>query len=279
MNTKENTVKNSLKSKLMKTLLGIAVATLIPSGAAMAAPLVIVQEDFENDTVGLPPANAEIGTWQPGTGLYVYTPAGQTKAANEWHGGTTNGYLKSSLQVTGPLNPIHFEFDLHYLEGYAAFGITSDATANTRAGQEANSVVFLNFQDAQGNYTLGVNALLAGGSASTYNAANYLNLASQTAFHNPENPFTGGQYYDHVEFDYVTGDSTGTLRINGNVISSSVPLHNPSGAVDGVFFISTPPSIEDYVIDNVLLTVPEPTTVTLTSLAIAGLIVAQRRRV
>jgi hypothetical protein len=219
----------------------------------------IVQEDFENDTVGVAPANAEIGVWQANTAVEVVGPSGNrtSNGADQWAGGTTNGYLKASAQAAVAGSTVHFQCDLHYIDGYAAFGLTTNAGATSRAGQQASALVYLMFQDANGNAVLGVNALKAGGDPLDHTLTSYQNLASYTAFHNGDNPFVGSQYYDRVEFDYVVGAATGTLTINGTNISSSVPLVNVGGIVDGVFFVGAGGS-EDYVVDNVQVKMTAP---------------------
>jgi hypothetical protein len=274
-----NRTQNSVRGKWVRVLLGMAVAVLVPVGAAVAIDT-NVWTDFENDSIGVPPANAQVGTWQADTHMDVYNLGG-SKAAEQWWNGETNGYLKASSPLTLAGTAVHFEMDFHYIDGYSAFGLTTDATATSREGQASKALSYLMLQDAQGNATLGVNALKAGGDPTVSTLDNYQNLASQSAFHNGDNPFPGGQYWDHIEFDYVVGGTTGTLKINGTTISSSVALVNPGGIVDGVFFVGAKPASLDYVVDNVLVTsvaIPEPTTLALTGLGIVGLIIARRRR-
>jgi hypothetical protein len=278
-----NTKKSLVRSKWMRVLLGIAVATLVPAGLVTAAlPVTNVWTDFELDSSGSIPTTAQVGTWQPDTHTIVYSGLGGSKALSQWqNGGETNAFLKGNTPLTLAGTQVQLDFDLHYGDGFAAFGLTTDASATSRPGQGTSALVYLLFQDASGGYTLGVNSLKAGGDPTVTTSDNYQNLASQTAFHNSDNPFTGGQYWDHIEFGYVIGDSTGTLKINGSTISTTVGLVNPGGIVDGVFFIGAKPASLDYQVDNVLVTyavIPEPTTLALTGLGIVGLIIARRRR-
>lgn len=264
MNTKENTMSSMWK----KALLGLALATLIPAWPAMAV-LTVISEDFEDDANNAsPPTNVGFpGTWQAGTGLIVSSPAvGARAGSNEKPFGNQNGYLKADstplLSTVG--QPVHAEIRYRYEDGFTSFGITTDTSAGTPAGQSNSALLYLMYQDATGGATLGLNYRNSSGSL--------------VLLPNTEGILSGSTFH-LIQMDYLIGDSTARLVIDTTNVFSSVPLRNPGGVVDGLFFDDPELSTRSlYRIDNIVMTVPEPTTVTLTSLAIAGLIVARRRR-
>jgi hypothetical protein len=256
---------------MFRKLLVVSVLAVLPCWVVSAA-VTVISEDFQDDALGSTPSSPAVGSWLPGTGVAVLTHGG-SKAVEHWNGGgaTMNGFIQASAQSATPGDVVHAEFKLQYRDGFDTFGITSNAASNTRAGQVANAVMFLMFQDSTGGPTLGVNAMDSAG--------NFVKLAGISAYHNPDNPFPPGTFFDTVEMDYVVGDSTGKLTINGTVISNSVPLRNPGAIVDGMFFTDLETGRNNYVFDDLLMTVapvPEPTS--LATACLGGVLLLPRRR-
>ena len=157
-----------------------------------------------------------------------------------------NGYLKSSRKITAVGEKVHAEIDLRFDNGFIAFGIATDATATSPTVQAETALMFLQFQHATISHKTN---LLA---RDSNNAFADLGIK----FYETNNPFPEGQSWNKIVIDYIVGDSTAKLSLNGGE-PVSVPLRNPGGPVDGFFFIDAdhnPSSITWYSFDNLLMT-------------------------
>ncbi len=245
--------------------LGILICFLlflaVGSPVATAAVETLISENFEDDAVdSKPPKNeGQPGTWQPGCEILVGATkpsepsnlrCGLYKNKDSTNSYDMNGYLKSSRKVTAVGEKVHAEIDLRYENGLIAFGIATDATATSPTVQAETALMFLQFQHSTNSLN---KHLLARDSNDAF-----ADLGIK--FYEKNNPFPEGQSWNKIVIDYIVGDSTAKLSLNGGE-PVPVPLRNLGGPVDGFFFIDAdhnPSTITWYSFDNLLMTSEPP---------------------
>lgn len=254
-----------------------ASATLMTCLHAQAST-VVLSEDFEGagNTVGGTPQNADnIGDWvYPATDIEIHSDQKTSGALSGRYinlPGTytrTPGLMQSTETIDEIGASVHAEFQIYIYEGvYVAFGLATDATSTT---PEDDALLYLHYQGSTGSQDK-LNVLQsADSSGSLVDVGESAVELALSTFHK-------------IEFDYIVGDLTGALTIDGVVVDSGVALRTPGGAVDGFFFTEDNPGNAynvRYWIDDLLIEytpVPEPASAVLLGIGVCCLLGGRKR--